>query len=245
MHFIRFLSLALVGLVAAQGPKHILQPAGNASKNVIRGLLGRSRISSRQADGCQAGYSICDVNYCCPATNVCCTGGFCCAGGTYCDVVSGTLGCCQDGEICTETSNVCSTAGYSPCPNDTYCCPTGDTCSRDAAGNAQCNAGGGGSSTVVGGGGGSSGTTTFPVTSTQVISTPAVSTPTTTVIVSTPTTTPLVVTKTSTTSQISPSSSGSSGSGLGGLTNSGMYTGGNNQGLVVLPVIGFVAAFLL
>jgi len=233
-----------VGLVVAQGPKYILHPAGNGSKNVIRGLLDRSRISSRQNDGCQAGYSSCDVNWCCPSTNVCCTGGFCCAGGTYCDVVNGILGCCQNGEICTETSNQCSSAGYSPCSNDTYCCPTGDTCYRDAAGNAQCSAGGGGS-TVVGGGGG---TTTFPTTTTAVgppaTSTLVISTPSTTVIVSTPST-PVVVTKTSTTSQTSKSSSSSSGSGLGGLTNSGLHTGGDNQGLVVLPIIGFVAAFLL
>jgi hypothetical protein len=42
----------------------------------------------------------------------------------YCSKSSGVMACCQNGQICTGPPKGCSSSGYSPCPNDTYCCRT-------------------------------------------------------------------------------------------------------------------------
>jgi len=241
------LSFALVGLVAAQdiGPRFILTPANGGAKKMIRGLLDGSRFSSRQATGCDPGLSVCDVEYCCLTSEVCCTGGFCCAAGTYCDTVDGELGCCEIGQICTETSNECSSEGYSPCPNDFYCCPTGDTCFTDSTGSPSCGTGGGGGT----------GTITGTVTGTGIgIEVPSTSVvvPSTSKLSSTSITSPVVQTvttaKTSTSTKTSSTGTGTStttGSATGLGLNSGMRTLGNIQVLTIFPIIGFAAAFLL
>lgn len=258
MYLALVLSFALVGFAIAEpvpstlsgGPKHILQPSRGGSKNVIRGLLDGSRISSRQANGCDIGYDVCDVNYCCLLLDTCCTGGGCCALGWYCDTVDGILGCCEDGEVCTETSNQCTESGYSPCTNDTYCCPTGDTCYRDSSGNANCASGSGG-------GGGVSSSISISI---GLSSVPPVNNHTSQITSATgagpgtndvlPTSSPPAITVVSNTqtnldSNVPTTTSTNNGNSFGGLNSSGMRTWGDLSGLTVLPILGFAAALYL
>ncbi|KAJ6471441.1 hypothetical protein C8R45DRAFT_1014388 [Mycena sanguinolenta] len=104
----------------------------------------------------------CDNKGCCDIGDNCCEGGSCCASSDYCAVVDGVQGCCENGKVCTGTSNQCDKSGYSPCTNDDFCCPTGETCFRDSNNNPGCESGGGG-----GGGGGSPTTTTKATTTTH------------------------------------------------------------------------------
>jgi hypothetical protein len=40
----------------------------------------------------------------------------------YCDYVAGVIGCCRIGKVCSGPPQGCTSSGYSPCPNDTFCC---------------------------------------------------------------------------------------------------------------------------
>ncbi|KAJ6456893.1 hypothetical protein C8R45DRAFT_1185006, partial [Mycena sanguinolenta] len=95
---------------------------------------------------------------CCDIGDNCCEGGSCCVSSDYCTVANGVSGCCENGKVCTGISNQCDKSGYSPCTNDDFCCPTGQTCFRDSANNPACKDGGGG--------GGSPTTTTTKETTT-------------------------------------------------------------------------------
>ncbi|KAF7373058.1 hypothetical protein MSAN_00513300 [Mycena sanguinolenta] len=113
----------------------------------------------------------CDNKGCCDVGDNCCEGGSCCASSDYCAVVDGVQGCCEIGKTCTGSSNQCDKSGYSPCTNDNYCCPTGETCFRDSNNNPGCESGGGG-------GGGT--TTTKKTTTTTPATTTTKGTTTTT-----------------------------------------------------------------
>ncbi|KAG9099854.1 hypothetical protein FRC06_004771, partial [Ceratobasidium sp. 370] len=79
----------------------------------------------------------CDDQGCCAKGQQCCKGGSCCKGGNNCVIINGQPGCCPIGQTCTPPP-VCQDAGYSLCPDEKFCCPTGYQCYRDAAGNAKC-----------------------------------------------------------------------------------------------------------
>jgi hypothetical protein len=91
---------------------------------VIDELLKRF-VTKRQS--CPAGYETCSDGGCCPADTY------------YCDVVDGQTGCCPLGNTCTGGPVGCVTAGYVPCANDDFCCPSGYTCYRDNTGTPACS----------------------------------------------------------------------------------------------------------
>ncbi|KAG9085732.1 hypothetical protein FS749_004143 [Ceratobasidium sp. UAMH 11750] len=79
----------------------------------------------------------CGGQACCAKGDECCEGGSCCASGNYCVIINGKMGCCPIGQTCTPPPT-CQDAGYSLCPDEKFCCPTGYQCYRDTAGNAKC-----------------------------------------------------------------------------------------------------------
>ncbi|CAE6462775.1 hypothetical protein ACGC1H_007247 [Rhizoctonia solani] len=97
---------------------------------------------------CRAG-SFCYGGGCCPSTKIgcnggccdpdaeCCAEGGCCASGSRCVTVNGKIGCCPDGQTCTSEPE-CTRTGYSPCANESFCCPTGFVCSRDLVNEPLC-----------------------------------------------------------------------------------------------------------
>ncbi|EUC58697.1 transmembrane protein, putative [Rhizoctonia solani AG-3 Rhs1AP] len=97
---------------------------------------------------CKAG-SFCYGGGCCPSTKIgcnggccdrdanCCTKGGCCASGSRCVTINGKVGCCPIGQTCTSEPE-CSRTGYSPCANESFCCPTGFMCARDLANEPLC-----------------------------------------------------------------------------------------------------------
>ncbi|KAL0950054.1 hypothetical protein HGRIS_010061 [Hohenbuehelia grisea] len=80
----------------------------------------------------------CEQVSCCPVGSNCCKGGGCCSAGDYCTVVNGRRGCCEIGKICTSSSGQCTSSGYTHCAGEDFCCPSGDTCSRDSSGQPVC-----------------------------------------------------------------------------------------------------------
>ncbi|QRV93881.1 transmembrane protein [Ceratobasidium sp. AG-Ba] len=79
----------------------------------------------------------CDDLGCCGKSQQCCKGGSCCPGGNNCVIINGKLGCCPIGQTCTGPP-ACQDAGYSPCPGENFCCPTGYQCYRDSSNAPMC-----------------------------------------------------------------------------------------------------------
>ncbi|KAG8712615.1 hypothetical protein FRC08_014298 [Ceratobasidium sp. 394] len=79
----------------------------------------------------------CDNQGCCAQGAQCCKGGTCCESGNNCVIINGKIGCCPIGETCADPPT-CQGRGYSSCPGEGFCCPTGHQCYRDAIGNANC-----------------------------------------------------------------------------------------------------------
>ncbi|KAH7339377.1 hypothetical protein B0J17DRAFT_358606 [Rhizoctonia solani] len=80
----------------------------------------------------------CNNRGCCDRDAECCSSGGCCGNGSHCVTINDQLGCCPNGQTCISEPQ-CNRTGFSPCPNETFCCPTGNVCSRDSAGEPVCN----------------------------------------------------------------------------------------------------------
>jgi len=105
---------------------------------LLRSTSAEHKRSLVSRDSCPIGYLECDDGYgCCPIGQVCGTWG-------------GKPGCCPIGKSCVANDNPCIYVGDVKCPGETFCCPGGDTCSRDSAGLPKCsyNAGGSGPTTT-------------------------------------------------------------------------------------------------
>ncbi|KAH8817893.1 hypothetical protein DL96DRAFT_1623657 [Flagelloscypha sp. PMI_526] len=80
------------------------------------------QLEARQGTTCDIGFKLCDDGSgCCGLSTVCTEGG-----------------CCPLLKVCTGTATTCDGEGLTLCPNDPICCPTGNTCEKDAAGKVQC-----------------------------------------------------------------------------------------------------------
>ncbi|KAG8830418.1 hypothetical protein FRC17_004904 [Serendipita sp. 399] len=76
----------------------------------------------------------------CAADETACGTGCCITGSTCVDETTGT--CCPAEEPnCAETPTTCTDATYVACADFDFCCPPGETCSVDEAGEPQCGDG--------------------------------------------------------------------------------------------------------
>ncbi|KAF8879631.1 hypothetical protein BD779DRAFT_1147810 [Infundibulicybe gibba] len=147
-------SNAIVLLLPALALASLAPRDGRIPSLLRHGMIGSSRalgVEVRQSGCAFAG------DFECP------DGQGCCSPGTYCDDIGG---CCDNGETCIAGSGKCPNTSDVRCTNG--CCPAGWTCSGANKCSPPSSGGGGGGNTIIG------------ATLTRTVTTPLITTRTTT-----------------------------------------------------------------